>query len=194
MAYAASCGIPGDYLEFGVYAGDSFTAAYHFAAANHLATMRFYAFDSFEGMPATMEHDRGASREHREGGYACDRERFGQILLANGVDPRRVEILEGWYDDILTADLKDKLPIDVAAVISADCCLYQSTRCVLDFVDGYVQDGTIIIFGDWFSFKGSPDRGQRRAFSEWLAARPDVTATEFHKFGWHGTSFILHRG
>ena len=136
MAFAASCGIPGDYLEFGVYAGDSFTAAYHFAAVNHIDGMRFYAFDSFEGMPPTTEESAGGSPEHREGGYACDRARFEEIIFASGVDPGRVEILDGWYDDILTADLRDKLPIDVAAMISADCGLYESTLIVISAKHG----------------------------------------------------------
>jgi hypothetical protein len=192
MAFAASCGVPGDYLEFGVYSGNSFTAAYHFARMNNLAEMRFYAFDSFKGMPHTREHDVGASTQHGQGGYACSRAQFEKIIFGGGMDSRRVEILEGWYDEILTAELKEKLPIDIAAVISADCGLYESTSTVLEFIDDYVQDGTILIFGDWFSFRGSPDRGQRRAFAEWLAARPAVTATEFHKFGWHGMSYILH--
>lgn len=192
MAFTASCGIEGDYLEFGVYTGAAFTAAYHFARANQLVDMRFYAFDSFEGMPS-FGQESGASRDHRPGGFACDRAGFERSIYANGVDPSRVEVVAGWYEDVLTDELRAKLPLEAAAIISADCGLYESTSCVLHFVDDYIQDGTIVIFGDWFSFRGSPHRGQQRAFSEWLAARPHITTTEFHKFGWHGTSYVLHR-
>lgn len=193
MAFTASCGIAGDYLEFGVYAGDSFTAAYHFASVHQLADMRFYAFDSFEGMPPAGDHEAGGSPNHRSGGFACDRARFEDIICDHGLDLSRVEIVAGWYNEVLTDELRQKLSVEAAAVISADCGLYESTSCVLNFVTDYVQDGTVLIFGDWFSFRGSPERGQQRAFAEWLASHPGTTATEFHKFGWHGTSYILHR-
>ena len=192
MAYTASCRLGGDYLEFGVYTGASFSTAFHLAKAGRLDQMRFFAFDSFEGMPFSSEG--GGSVHHDPGEYFCDRPHFESILRANGIDETRVEIVEGWYDDVLNDQLKEKLQIDRAAVISADCGLYGSTRLVLDFVTDYVQDGTVVIFGDWFSFRGSPQRGQQRAFAEWLRAHPSVTASLFHRFGWHGNSFILHLG
>ena len=89
--------------------------------------------------------------------------------------------------------LREKLPLERAAVVSADCGLYGATSEVLRFVTDYVQDGTVLVFGDWFSFRGSPRRGQQRAFAEWLDANPDITASPFHTFGWHGSSFLLHR-
>lgn len=41
----------GDYLEFGVYRGRALMAAYFAAQRASLTDMRFYAFDSFEGLP-----------------------------------------------------------------------------------------------------------------------------------------------
>lgn len=191
MAYASSNRLPGDYLEFGVYTGASFCTAFHLARATKLDDMRFYAFDSFEGMPSSPET--GGSVHHDPGGYYCDRARFEAILADNGVDPTVVEIVAGWYDDVLTDELREKLAVERAAIVSADCGLYGSTSRVLQFITDYVQDGTVVIFGDWFSFRGSPQRGQQRAFAEWLDARPHITASPFHRFGWHGNSFILHR-
>jgi hypothetical protein len=191
VAYASSNQMPGDYLEFGVYTGASFCTAFHRARAAGLGDMRFYAFDSFEGMPASYET--GGSVHHDPGGYSCDRARFEEILAENGVDTTLVEIVSGWYDEVLTDELLEKLPVDKAAIVSADCGLYGSTSRVLQFVTDYVQDGTVVIFGDWFSFRGSPRQGQQRAFAEWLEAQPDITASPFHSFGWHGNSFILHR-
>lgn len=192
LAFSASCYIPGDYLEFGVRAGSSFSTAFLLAKANRLDEMRFFAFDSFQGTPASSEA--GASVHDDIGGDVCDRPRFEAILRDNGVDASRVEIVEGWYDQVLNDELKEKLEIDKAAVITADCGRYGSTRRVLSFVTDYVQDGTVVIFGDWFSFRGSPHRGQQRAFAEWLRAHPSITASLFHRFGWHGNSFILHLG
>lgn len=192
MAFASSSRIPGDYLEFGVYTGTSFCTAVHLARAARLAQMRFYAFDSFEGMPASSEQ--GGSVHHDPGGYFCDRNSFETILRDNRVDLTLVEIVAGWYDDVLNDELRERLPLEKAAIVSADCGLYGSTSRVLQWVTDYVQDGTVLIFGDWFSFRGSPGRGQQRAFAEWLDAHPEVAATPFHTFGWHGSSFVLHRG
>jgi O-methyltransferase len=192
VAFASSCLIKGDYLEFGVYTGTSFCTAFHLAQAAGLHEMRFYAFDSFEGMPDDAEP--GGSVHHDPGGFYCDRAQFENIIRDNGVDPTLVEIVAGWYDDVLNDELHEKLSLEKAAIVSADCGLYGSTSRVLRWVTDYVQDGTILIFGDWFSFRGSPQRGQQRAFAEWLEATPQITASAFHTFGWHGSSFILHRG
>ena len=192
MAYAAITDVGGDYLEFGVYGGSSFATAYHFAQLHDLAKMRFYAFDSFEGMPAPRGLD-SEGYQHTRGTFDCDVDTFRKFISGNGVDTARVEVVAGWYDDVLNDDLRQRLPIESAAIVSADCGLYESTSSVLNFVVDYVVDGTVLIFGDWHSFRSDPQRGQQRAFSEWLAAQTSITATEFHTFGWHGTSFILHR-
>ncbi len=191
MSFASSSRISGDYLEFGVYTGASFCTAFHLARTVGLDQMRFYAFDSFEGMPASSEQ--GGSVHHDPGGYFCDRAQFDAIIRDNGVDPTRVEIVAGWYDDVLDDELREKLPLEKAAIVSADCGLYSSTSRVLQWVTPYLQDGTVLLFGDWFSFRGSPQRGQQRAFTEWLHSHPDLAASPFHTFGWHGSSFIVHR-
>ena len=82
--------------------------------------------------------------------------------------------------------------IKKAALIWVDCDLYESTVPVLNFITDYVQDGTIIVFDDWFSFKGNLNMGEQRAFREWLKKNPSIRATEFHRFA-TGNSFILHR-
>ena len=48
----AASGTGGDYLEFGVYQGSSLIMAFHLARRYRLNTMRFFAFDSFAGLPA----------------------------------------------------------------------------------------------------------------------------------------------
>src|SRR4051812_9121648 len=51
IEFAAWSDLSGDYLEFGVWEGSTFAHAFHQAQRNHLTSMRFYAFDSFEGLP-----------------------------------------------------------------------------------------------------------------------------------------------
>lgn len=194
MEFIAYSNLKGDYLEFGVYEGAHFTAAFHFARLNNLRDMRFYAFDSFQGLPEVSGADLDAPPQFSKGEYCCDSEKFQRIIARNGVDAGKVTLIPGWYQDTLTPETGRRLPIEKAAVIWVDCDFYESTVPVLEFVGDYVQDGTVLIFDDWFCFNGNPSYGQQRAFREWLGRNPSITASEFHKYGWAGLSFILHRG
>jgi O-methyltransferase len=192
MEFATHSRLKGDYLEFGVNQGESFVSAFHFARRSGLNDMRFYAFDSFRGLPEIKGIDAEGFAHFTAGDFACDRDQFCKIISAKGVNLDRVSLVPGWYDEVLNEETKAKLPLSSAAVIWVDCDLYESTIPVLDFISNYIQDGTVIIFDDWFSFRGDPDRGEQKAFAEWLAKNPDIRATEFQKFDWKGISFILH--
>jgi O-methyltransferase len=189
MEYIAISGPEGDYLEFGVFRGHTFVAAYHFAQRNNLSKMRFYGFDSFEGFPAIEGPDEGG--EFLEGQCSLSLNEFKKRISARGVRLDRIELVKGWYDQVLQGDTKKQLPIKRAAFIFIDCDLYGSTVPVLDFITDYLQNGTVIAFDDWYCFKGSPEKGEQKAFAEWLANNA-FEALDFHKFGWHGNSFLMH--
>ncbi len=193
LEYVAFTQLEGDYLEFGVYEGGTFVSAFYFAQRNQLADLRFYAFDSFAGLPTLTGIDQTGHREFARGEYACDATSFRQRIARSGVDLARVEIVPGWYDEVLNEATRSRLSLRAAAIVMVDCNLYESTVPVLRFVTDYVQDGTVVLFDDWFCFRGHPERGQRRAFTEWLQCNPQLRASEFQRFGWNGNSFILHR-
>ncbi len=193
MNFAMWSELEGDYLEFGVYEGGRLSSAFHLAQRNNLTSMRFHAFDSFQGLPPISGLDAEGYKQFSQGEYSCDRDRFEESIRLNRVDVDRVEVVDGWYDDTLNDDTKRRLGIKAAAIVWVDCDLYESTVPVLDFITDLVQDGTVIIFDDWHCFRGDPDRGEQRAFREWLERSPALTASEFHKFSWHGNSFILHQ-
>ena len=182
----------GDYLEFGVDQGKSFASAYSIAQRHNLTAMRFYAFDSFKGLPPIEGVDQEVG-QFKEGEYSCSEPQFLGNIKNKGVDLSKVITVPGWYHESLNKATKKKLKIKSAAVIWIDCDLYESTVPVLDFITDYVVDGTIIIFDDWFCFRGSPKRGEQRAFREWLSRNPVITASEYYKHGFYGNSFILHR-
>src|SRR5262249_15343182 len=75
----------GDYLEFGVFQGAHFASAYHFAQRHRLDSMKFHAFDSFEGLPEISGEDIAAPRQFEKGEYSCDVETFKANLARNGV-------------------------------------------------------------------------------------------------------------
>lgn len=184
--------IDGDYMEFGVWKGGSLVSAYHISKRfENLNNMRFYAFDSFKGLPVKEGVD-ASQKEFNSGEYACSLENVKSNLYKTGVDLKRVEFIPGWFQDVLNDETRISLKIKKASVIYVDCDLYESARIVLDFVTPYVVDGTIIVFDDWYCFKGHPERGERKAFKEWLEKNSKFSVTPYRQYGWMGNSFIIN--
>jgi O-methyltransferase len=153
--------ISGDYLEFGVYRGTSFISAYKHALACGLSTMRFFAYDSFEGLP------NGEGAVFRQGDFAAPEALFRRMIGRAGVDLSRCVITRGFYSDTLTSGHKRRHALRRAAIVHVDCDLYTSTRDVLRYVEDLLVPGSIVIFDDWYAFRNPETEGEGRAFSEW---------------------------
>jgi O-methyltransferase len=198
--------VEGDYLEFGVWRGYSFVAAYHeilrqraahrrfgFESPEYArwqaARPRFFAFDSFDGLPAGR-----AERmvDYGPGAYACTEEEFLANLRDQDVDLTDVVTVKGFYEDTCTSDTAARNNLTKAAIVMIDCDLYESTVPVLNFLTGLVQQGTILVFDDWFRFKGSPDAGEQRACREWLARNPHIQLAEFWRQGPQAVAFVVN--
>lgn len=202
--------IPGDYFEFGVYQGESFAAAYHaiwtlrnrhsrrgFLGESNApeyqrwlnARPRFFAFDSFEGLPDGTE---ARHVDYKIGAFACGEDDFLRNIARDGVPLSDVVIVKGFYDKSLNSETKVRHSISKAAVVMIDCDLYESTVPVLDFLTDLVQQGTILIFDDWFRFSGSPKEGEQRAVREWLERNPQFELIEFWREGPQAVSFLVN--
>ena len=193
MAFVSACRVPGDYLEFGCYDGGSLASCFEASRRQKtLDSMRFFVFDSFQGLPEPKGPDANGLLVYKKGDYTCDLDSFKRNLKRQGVDLSHVTCTPGWYNETLNEELKRRLSIKRAAVILIDCDLYESTVPVLDFIADYIQDGTVLIFDDWFSYKGRMDCGEARAFRQWLEKNPAIQATEYYKAGRTVMSFILH--
>jgi len=156
--------VAGDYLEFGVYQGTSFILAARMAERHSLKAMRYFAFDSFEGLPEAE------GRKFNKGDYCCSEESFTCMITKAGVPLRKVVRVKGWYDETLTNYTRKRHQLNQAAVIHVDCDLYSSAKVVLAFVEHLVQVGTILIFDDWYAFSNEADMrnfGEQKAFNEW---------------------------
>ena len=198
FSFANHSNVGGDYLEFGVWKGRSFARAYniwkHLLNKNsNLKDMRFYAFDSFEGLPEITSQEDKVTGEFKKGEYNASVNVFKEYITEKGVALERVEIIKGWYSEVLNDKTKKRLALKKAAVIFVDSDLYESAVQVLDFVTNYIADGTVIIFDDWFCFRGNPNHGEQLAFRDWLSKYPEITASEYQRFNWKGNSFILHK-
>jgi O-methyltransferase len=179
--------VPGDYLEFGVFRGDRLIQAYETAtfltkwvrsqkdpyaakaSATNLEHMRFIGFDSFEGLPKAAPIDVAPGQEAwiGEGGFCASLDEVTALLPAKGISDGRIRLVKGWFDATLTAVTKQSLELRSAAVVYVDCDYYESTVPALEFITDLLVDGSILIFDDWFLFRGRSDRGEQKAFYEW---------------------------
>lgn len=190
--YLVGAQLDGDYLEFGVYKGDTFSHAYKWMAS-HFKGMKFLAFDSFEGLPNPQGIDAadGYSSNFSETQFACSQEEFTQSILSKGVDLSRVKIVRGWFDKTLSPDKRHAYDLKKIAAAWIDCDLYESTVPVLRFITPYLTVGSVIIFDDWRCFRNQPDFGQQRACREWLESNPKIRLQELYTFGWNGIAFTV---
>lgn len=205
--------IEGDYYEFGVYQGKTFIEAYHWLEkqfSSRIALtiggdneeenrtkrrkiwkdMHFFAFDSFEGLPQLSSED-SYTPDFERGQYACSLEEFEKIISAAGLPLNKVHTEKGFFETTCTAENMEKLNLRKASIIWLDADLYSSTKDVLKFVTPLLQDGTIIIFDDWFSYKGNPYEGVQRAFNEWKeTVKEEYVFNEYQRDSWKRISFI----
>ena len=192
MGFVNFTGVEGDYLEFGTWKGSCMVSAFHISKMfKELKGMKFYGFDSFQGLPAKKGVD-AQSAEFKEGDYSCTVDDVKENIKQGGVPLDRVSLVPGWFDESLNEKTRKQLPVKKASIIVIDCDLYESTVPVLKFITPYITDGTVLIFDDWYCFKGSPDRGEQKAFREWLSVNPQFKTTQYRQFGWMGNSFIMH--
>lgn len=212
--FAACEMIEGDYLEFGVYQGKSFINSYkwlkqqfnsrinleiggeHHPKAKEERTniwknMRFIAFDSFEGLPPLSNED-SASADFQQGQYACSEEAFSRRIQEEGVPLEKVKIVPGFFDQTCNDATTNRLNLKKAAIVWLDADLYSSTKTVLQFITPLLQDGTILIFDDWYSFRGNPQQGVQKAFYEWCKPLSEqFIFHEYQKDSWKRMSFIV---
>jgi hypothetical protein len=190
--YLVGTQLPGDYLEFGVFEGKTFSYAFKIMAPL-FPDMRFVALDSFEGLPEPRGID---SKDNYTSGFfkgqfACDIGQFERNLRAKAVDMDRVTMIKGWFDSSLSPGGNAHNSVSKVAAAWIDCDLYESTVPVLDFLTSKISVGSVLLFDDWRCYRNLPDFGQQRACREWLMSNPKITLNTFVDFGFHGQAFTV---
>ena len=181
----------GDYLEFGVYVGTSMACMHRALHDLGHDGVRLFGFDSFEGLPSDARHEEDGY--WRPGMYRADVELTRERLSEAGVDWDRTVLVEGWFDETLTPERAAELGIERASVVMVDCDLYTSTKQALAFAEPLLADQAVLVFDDWTADLGGDGRlvGERRAFEEFLAAHPELEATEQPELQYSATAAVF---
>lgn len=177
----------GDYLEFGVYQGNSLIHVHDSLQEAGLGHIRLFGFDSFQGLPETAEREGIWSN----GQYRADLEFTRDRLRQNGVDLDRAVLVPGFFSETLSDELVAEHGIESASLIMIDCDLYSSAREALDFCEPLIRDEALVLFDDWHST--APDEGEQRAFNEFLEKNPHFEAEPYEAYSDNSMAFLLRR-
>lgn len=188
-AFRALCfnRIAGDYAEFGTGEGMTFGLAYQ-EARRHGHGAKFWAFDSFQGLPTPQDSD-----EHPSwipGKMAMNLEQFHAVCRKNGIPLERYSVVPGFYEETLATMAPEAEPTNIALAY-VDCDLYSSTRAVLDFLEPRLKHGMIVAFDDYFCWSSTQAAGERKAMLELSARNATWEWVPYVQFGWHGQSFVI---
>ncbi|MCX6600392.1 MAG: macrocin O-methyltransferase [bacterium] len=126
---------PIDYLEFGVYEGETLGI---WIKQNQSSGSHFFGFDSFEGLPEDWSN---FSFFMKKGTFSTE----GKLPV---IGDRRVRFVKGLFQVSLGEFLSSFTPRN-KLVIHCDADLYSSTLYVLASLDRLITTGTIIVFDEF---------------------------------------------
>jgi O-methyltransferase len=122
-----------DYLEFGVFRGESIR---EWLTLNQHKASRFFGFDSFEGLPECWR--RGQGKGH-----------FDVRGTVPYIDDPRVRFIKGWFQDTVPPFARD-FNAKNRLVLHADADLYASTMLPLVYFTPFMSRGTLLIFDEFY--------------------------------------------
>jgi O-methyltransferase len=182
--------IEGDYLEFGVFTGGAFVFATkankRMKWINHQDT-RFFGFDSFQGfgeMETTDQHP-----FYKDDTFAVNFDKVRKNIL-NQTKGNEVHLIKGYFNETLDGHKPTEYGIKKAKIIFIDCDLKGPARSALSFCKDLIQEGTILIMDDYFSYKGNSDLGISGAFKEFQIENPNYEWRRLFHYGYLGQTFI----
>lgn len=180
----------GDYLEFGVFNGNSIGSMYIASEQAGIKTTRFFGFDAFEGLPEGSEtEDDGV---WKKGFYSCSFEQMQKCLERRLVNPNKITWVKGWYNQTLNNELVQKYNLRKIGIVFIDCDTYSSSKTVLDFLAPLITEPAILCFDDWklndLDVKGM---GEYRSFNEFLEKNTNLEAEEIESYNRKSKSFLV---
>lgn len=125
-----------------------------------------FLFDSFEGLPEYSDTS-NKNPAWRKGEFKGTIEQIKSII--NNVLPKivpNVKLIKGYYEDTLTAELRNSIIDYPPSIINIDVDYYKSAKTVLEWIYHLAQDGTIFYFDDIWEYLGNLSKGEYKAIDE----------------------------
>lgn len=183
----------GDYLEFGVFGGSSFSHAIRCYKnmkdwLHADSKMGFYGFDSFKGFGELNDNDKHPF--YKDLTFEADYKKVEKRIKKTAKD-LPFKLIPGFFEEVLKQE-PESYGIRKGGVIFIDSDTYSSAILALKFCLPIIQVGTIIILDDCFSYKGREDRGAFCAFNEFLNLGK-FNARKIFDYGMGGTVYIISK-
>ena len=180
--------VEGDYHEFGIFKGSSFTHAIRCSKNNikfdkNLSEMIFYGFDSFEGF--------GQLDDSEKHSFYTDinfKTSYNKVFkrVKKVIDKSRFSIIDGFFEETLNKKILSKK----SRIAFIDSDTYSSAQLALNYLLPALQEGTILILDDYFSYSGSTKKGVCGAFKKFITDNAISTRTIFN-YGMGGSVKIV---
>ena len=200
--------LSGDYVEFGVYKGDSLissmkiyddfrqwlfgqmksTEMWRKEVANESTLIQkpiFHCFDTFEGMP---ENNEGAI-SFQKGNFACDLASVKEKVSLSNKKLYGVEYYKGLFSKT-SEDFHKIIGNRKIAIANIDCDLEESSIDALKSIENNIQIGTVILFDDYNCFNADNNRGQRKAFLR-FQNKSNFIFDKFFSYNFVGQAFLV---
>ncbi|MEO0623317.1 MAG: TylF/MycF family methyltransferase [Pseudomonadota bacterium] len=170
-------GVPGDFIETGVWRGGACIYARAILEAFGETDRTVWVADSFAGLPPPdaekYPRDKG-DKHHKNAALAISRADVEEHFRLYGLLDDQVQFLEGWFKDTLPG-----APIESLAVLRLDGDMYESTMDGLAALYDKVSKGGFVIVDDFGAVPACAD-----AVRDFLSARNETV--EFTEIDWTG--------
>jgi hypothetical protein len=190
--YTALENVDGDYLEFGVFSGSSFSHAIRAYRKNRkyektTSSSRFFGFDSFEGFGKIEKIDEHPFYD--DSNFPTSYQKVSKRLRKFSKD-FEVKLIKGYFNETLQHGAA-YYGIEKARIIFIDSDTYTAARDALSFCRPLLQLGTVIVFDEILSYKGDVNAGELKAFTEFLQYT-DIKVAEFGRYGIMGRGYVVN--
>ncbi len=163
-SYVAKAGIPGDFVECGVWKGGTAMIAARAFLRCGGSDRKLYLYDTYEGMPEIFKHDGGLGAGPFElamnlttwlrGGHAgvlyAPLEEVQRNMQSTGYPEENIRFVKGMVEHTIPGQVPDQI-----SFLHLDSDLYQSTYHELAHLYPRLAKGGVLIIDDYGSWKGS---------------------------------------
>jgi len=195
----------GDYVEFGVYKGDSFVESHkqysifkkwltsqtrstekwrRDVAVNFIESeVKFHGLDTFSGMPENDEENVTFGK----GTFLAEISNVSSKCIASGMNKEKFYLYKGLFKDT-ESDLERNISNKVA-IVNIDGDLYESAKDSFAIIEKYLQVGTVILCDDYNTFNADNRKGERRAFAE-FTEKSQLKFEKWFAYQYSGQAFL----